>query len=151
MQASVCPSRPVHNARSALAEGLILFQEIAVRAASAGVAPLVQGAPNMGNASSQEGDLPQEQGTRGNTSSDGQVGGAETNTLLGRLRDIPRAAAITEGKARGKRGTRPHNSQPTQSADFGFIQVRSDVILSTEAHGTSEIHLRGLLSEGALG
>lgn len=84
----------------------------------------------MGNSPSHE-ELPQE-GTRGNTSADGHIG-AETNTLLGRLRDIPRAAAITEGKAHGRRSTRPHNSQPTQPADFGFIQVRSDASLRSKA------------------
>lgn len=77
----------------------------------------------MGNTSSTEA-LPQEEAPAPNPGGDSSSPGGEFNTLLGKLRDIPRAAAITEGKTRTRGAGRPPNTVAADQADYGYIQVR---------------------------
>eukprot|EP00208_Stichococcus_sp_RCC1054_P000748 CAMPEP_0206148736 /NCGR_PEP_ID=MMETSP1473-20131121/37408_1 /ASSEMBLY_ACC=CAM_ASM_001109 /TAXON_ID=1461547 /ORGANISM="Stichococcus sp, Strain RCC1054" /LENGTH=739 /DNA_ID=CAMNT_0053546159 /DNA_START=267 /DNA_END=2486 /DNA_ORIENTATION=- len=75
----------------------------------------------MGNTSSTEA-LPQEEAPAPNPGGDSSSPGGEFNTLLGKLRDIPRAAAITEGKTRTRGAGRPPNTVAADQADYGYIQ-----------------------------
>lgn len=55
----------------------------------------------------------------------GQASGAlDVGNIIGKIRDIPRAAAITEGQKRTRPGTRPPNTTKTEPQDYDFIQVR---------------------------
>ena len=47
----------------------------------------------------------------------------DVTNIIGKLRDIPRAAAITEGQKR-RPGTRPPNTTRTEPQDYDFIQVQ---------------------------
>lgn len=51
-----------------------------------------------------------------------QSGAMDVGQIIGKIRDIPRAAAITEGQKR-KPGTRPPNSAKVEPQDYDFIQV----------------------------
>lgn len=46
----------------------------------------------------------------------------DVGQIIGKIRDIPRAAAITEGQKR-KPGTRPPGSARVEPQDYDFIQV----------------------------
>lgn len=76
----------------------------------------------MGNTSSTEA-LPQEEAPTPNPGGDSSGPGTDFSNLLGKLRDIPRAAAITEGKTRTRGAGRPPGTLATEMADYDYIQV----------------------------
>lgn len=51
-----------------------------------------------------------------------QSGAMDVGQIIGKIRDIPRAAAITEGQKR-KPGAQPPGSARVDQQDFDFIQV----------------------------
>ncbi len=83
----------------------------------------------MGNTSSTEA-LPQEEAPS-NPAGESQPG-TDFNTLLSKLRDIPRAAAITEGKTRTRGGGRPPNTFAVDAPDCDFIQVPKLMAFGTD-------------------
>ena len=51
-----------------------------------------------------------------------QAGAMDVGQIIGKIRDIPRAAAITEGQKR-KPGARPPGSARVDQQDYDVIQV----------------------------